>query len=179
MWIRAENSATGESFEGEAENLTDEDILELTDYRIPALAQDQCERAVNDYINNVDLPGVEDGKQAEARAKLYEISKTFIYVGNKVIYVGRKLLDCVLDALDYTLKEYPNTAFGAIFGTIVGFLVPAIPVLGVVLGVLVAAIVAIIGFWHDSEDKNLKREIQRAKLRSKGASRSFKNLRTT
>ena len=178
MWIKAENSATGECFEGEAKNLTDEDIRELTDYRISELASHRTED-VSHYINNVPLPGVKRGEQAEARAKLDEISKTFIYVGNKVIYVGRKLLDCVLDALDYTLKEYPNTTFGAIFGVIIGFLVPAIPVLGVVLGKLVAAIFAVIGFGQDTGGKKLEREIQRAKLRSKRASRSFENLRTS
>lgn len=194
MRINAENSATGERFEGEAEKLTDEDLRELTKFRIPELAQNQSERKIRDYINNAPLPGVEEGRRAEARVQLNEMSKMVIYVGGKIIHVGRKLLDCVLDALDYACKEYPNTTFGVIFGAIVGVLVATIPVLGVVFGTLAAIIVAIIGFWQDIDSKKLDRETERAKLRknknldqgtqrailrAERAIRSFENLRTS
>ena len=173
MRIDAEDLATGKKFTGEAKKLTDEDIRELNDFRIPELRG--TERDVDRYIDNLKIPGGLDvEKWADARVKLKEMSKVIIQVGQFVIYVGRKLLECVR----YVSKKYPNATIGFIFGAIVGGLVSMIPVIGFLIGGLAQIIVPLIGAaiglkadLEDREDRDLKQTIQKEIHR-------FRNLNT-
>lgn len=175
MRIDAEDPATGKKFTGEAEALTKEGIDKLNDLRTPALGG--TERDVDRFIENLDIPGdVPAEKWADARVKLKEMSKMIIEVvidGVKTfIRVGRKILDCIL----YVSKEYPNVTIGLIFGAIISALVAMIPVIGFLIGGLVKIIApligAVMGYWEDLRDKELKRTIQEALA-------EFERLKTT
>ena len=187
MRIVAEDLATGKKFTGEAKKLTDEDIRELNNLR--TLKPGGTKRTLESYIDNLSdeklriFGHLKAGGRAEARRRLYEhlydMSQVVIQVGNKVIFIGLKLLetvfDCARNAANYAFKEYPHTLFGFVFGFIVGALILNIPMIGFLFGALalkIATIIgAVIGYQQDIANKRLERAVLEANLR-------FENLKT-
>jgi len=78
---------------------------------------------------------------ADAKSLLYTFSKATIKVGEYVIKIGRKIIDCV--CLAY--REFPKATFGIVFGGILGALISAIPFIGVFLGPFVTPILMALG----------------------------------
>lgn len=99
------------------------------------------------------------GVSADAKSALYKMSKTTIRVGQQIIKIGRKILDCVANLFN----EFPQAGFGMIFGAIVSYLIGSIPVIGFVfgpfMGPLLIAFGLLGGAYQDIRDKNLARRI--------------------
>ncbi len=113
---------------------------------------DLSDAAVKRMISRLNI-------SADAKSLLYSLSKATIRVGDRVLKMGRKLLDYVC----HLAMQFPNTAFGVILAGVAGTLFSAIPGLGVLLGPIVAPILMLIGFVGgavlDFQDKMLARKI--------------------
>ena len=157
MRIEAQDSETGKTFSGEAENLNEGVLEELTSFEL-------TEQAIHRQIDNLDI-------SADWKQKLHAATRITIKAGQTVIWIGRKILEQVM----ILLRSFPNTSFGLIFGAVVGFLVSTIPVVGFVLGPLVATILMLVGGVH-----GLIQDIQNMMLRRKidDARAAFNSLRT-
>lgn len=96
---------------------------------------------------------------ADAKALLYTLSKTTIVVGERVLKIGRKILDYACKVF----KEFTNTAFGLVLGGVAGALFAAIPGLGQLLGPIISPILVFLGFlggvFLDFKDKMVSRQI--------------------
>jgi hypothetical protein len=108
---------------------------------------------------------------ADAKSMLFSFSRVTIRAGEKIIKIGRKIIDYICRIY----SEFPTASFGMVFGAIAGFLISSIPILGVVLGPLVAPILILLGMVaglsEDLKDKALARKV--AEVNAK-----FKPLKT-
>lgn len=116
---------------------------------------DMSDSAVKRMIDRLNI-------SADAKSLLYSLSKTTVVIGDRIIKIGRKLLDYMC----FLVKEFPNTAFGLILGGVAGALFSAIPGLGTLLGPLVSSILMLVGFVGgvvlDFQDKMLTRKLATA-----------------
>ncbi len=107
---------------------------------------------------------------ADAKAFLASFMDKAIQVGDRILRVGRRIIEIALDFA----KQYPRTTFGLILGLIVSLLISAIPVLGAVLGPLLSPLILLFnlgkGFMEDMREKLVYQEIK------KEATRSFDGL---
>ena len=96
---------------------------------------------------------------ADGKALLYTLSKTTIFIGERVVKIGRKILDYACQLF----KEFPNCGFGLVLGGIAGALFTAIPGLGVLLGPILSPILVLLGFlggiFLDFKDKMISSQI--------------------
>lgn len=103
-------------------------------------------------IDNLDI-------SADAKALLYNLSRTAIVIGEKIMPIGRKILDYAVRFF----AEYPNAGFGLVLGAVAAALFTAIPGLGQLLGPLISPILVFLGFLAgahlDFRDKLTKRKV--------------------
>ncbi len=113
------------------------------------------DRRIDQYIDSLDI-------SADAKALLASIMNTTIRVGEKILRIGKRILELVIALV----KQFPNTTFGLILGLLVGMLVASIPLLGFVFGALVKPIAILfglaVGYKEDLLDKALDRKIAEA-----------------
>lgn len=113
---------------------------------------DLSDSAIKRMIDRLDI-------SADAKSLLYSLSKASILIGERIVKIGRKILDYVCKML----KEFPHTALGLILGGVAAALFSAIPGLGFLLGPLISPILMLVGFVGgvviDFQDKMLTRKI--------------------
>jgi len=154
--IRGNNPETGEEFEDQAENIEKEFIESMSFFEM-------ADEEIKKFIDNLNV-------SADVKALLHSFSKATLRIGERIVKIGRKIIEFV----GKVFREFPNASFGLIFGAIAGFLISSIPILGLVLGPLVTPILMalglIAGVVEDIKDKGLARKI--AEINAK-----FDNLR--
>ena len=105
-----------------------------------------------------------DGMQISADAKLLlsRVSNIVVQIGDKLIAVGRRLLEVAL----FIAHEFPMAGIGIVFGLLLGTLAGAIPLLGVILGPLLTPLAVafglVTGVIEDLKDRALQRRIDEA-----------------
>lgn len=99
---------------------------------------------------------------ADAKAFLRVFMDKAIQVGDRILRVGRRIIEIALDFA----KQYPRTTFGLILGLIVSLLISAIPVLGAILGPLLNPLILLFalgkGFMEDMRDHDISQKIKEA-----------------
>ena len=158
MRIEAQDTKSGKSFSAEAPEL-DKNVIDGF-FGTFSVSDEDIKRS----IENLAI-------SADAKAVLFQISKTTIRASGLVVRIGRKILDVIC----FLLREFPYMTFGAIFAVVVGMLVTSIPVIGFVIGPLFTAFAIptgiVLGLIEDIEERSVKRRIREATL-------SFEKLRT-
>lgn len=153
MKISGKNPESGEQVQIENDKIDNNFIKTMSIF-------DVSEEKVKVIINKLDI-------SADAKSMLFTFSKATIRMGEKIIKIGRKIIDYICRVF----SDFPSASFGLIFGAIAGFLISTIPILGVVLGPLFTPIAIIfglvIGIKEDLKDKNLARKIQEVNLKFK------------
>jgi len=118
-------------------------------------------------VQNLDIP-------AEAKAILVKLVDLTVTVGNRVLAIGKRILELTL----YILREFPNAAAGLVIGAVIGFAFNFIPVLGSFISSIVtplfAALGLAVGFWRDLQDRALKMRIEQEVISQFGALRDLK-----
>jgi len=139
------------------EKVLERRISPLTWKRIEELLESQDivpKEKVIYAIQNLNIP-------AEAKAILVKIADFTITVGNRVLSIGKRILEIIL----YLIREYPNTTIGVIVGASIGFAIDMIPVIGWIFGPIIKplciALGFAVGFWRDMKDKSLKEKTER------------------
>lgn len=127
MKVKGIDPNTGNEVEVEIENPEGGFFEAMRDF-------DMSDDGIKRLIDKLDI-------SADSKSLLYTFSKATVKVGEYVIKIGRKILDCVCLAF----REYPKATFGIVFGAILGALVSAIPIIGVVLGPIVTPILMALG----------------------------------
>jgi len=145
MLVEAVTDETGKIFSQEIPSVTSS-VLEM----IAEL--DFSDERIRDILDRLSI-------SADAKSLLYAISKTTLRVGQTIVKIGRKIIDCIVRLIE----EFPNAGLGIVIGGILGYLVSAIPVIGFLLGAVVTPLFAAIGFaggaFLDVHDKLLARRI--------------------
>lgn len=145
MKIIGKNQETGEEFQKDSENVNNDFIEDMSIF-------DMGEEKIKEIIDGLDV-------SADVKSMLYSFSKATIRAGEKIIKIGRKIIDYICRVF----TEFPSASFGLVFGAIAGFLIASIPVLGVVLGPLFTPIAMVLGLIgglkEDLKDKELARRI--------------------
>lgn len=129
------------------------DAPELDDAAIDALnSQSFTRKQVHRIIDNMSV-------SADAKSILNSIVDTSIQVGEKIIQIGKKIFEIVIELL----KAYPKASMGAVIGLLVGGLISAIPIIGFIVGSLVQpllpALGLAVGWMQDLGDDALTRKI--------------------
>ena len=139
------NTKTGETFETEANDISDSFIKSMAAFEI-------SETGVKRLIDNLNI-------SADAKLALHAVTNITIKAGELVLKIGRKIIDFICTVFN----EFPNASFGMIFGLIMGALISAIPIIGAVFSPIVMPIVLAlgitIGMKEDLKDKALARKI--------------------
>lgn len=60
---------------------------------------------------------------ADAKAIIFDISEVCATVGDQIFVIGRYVVSFILDLV----RQFPNTAFGAVVGFVVSSLIASIP----------------------------------------------------
>src|SRR5690606_32094335 len=125
----------------------------LDESTIDALSsQTYTRRQVRQMIDNMNV-------SADAKSLLNKIAETAIQVGERIIHIGKKILEYVIELV----KSYPKATFGLILGLVLGGLVTAIPVIGFLFGWLLQPLLPALGLalgWKaDINDSALKKRI--------------------
>lgn len=145
MKIKGVNPETGVEYESESERVNEEFMRDMSKF-------DLSNDSIKKFIDNLNI-------SADAKALLYSFSKATIKVGERILKLGRKIIDFVVKIY----QEYPSASFGLVFGAIVGFLVASIPIIGAVLGPIFFPISVALGLLkgveEDLKDKGLLRKI--------------------
>ncbi len=145
MRLTATNCETGETLEVDASEVDVSFIEMLAEF-------DFSDEKVKSIIDNLDV-------SADIKVLLYKFSKVTIYVGERMVKIGRKIMDFVCAVR----KEYPHASFGLVFGAIVGALISSIPIIGFALGGIATPILMTFGLIgglnEDLKDKDLERRI--------------------
>lgn len=125
-------------------------------------SQELPKRKLERGINNLPI-------SADAKAFLALFMDKAIQVGDRILRVGRRIIEIALDFA----KQYPRTTFGLILGLIVSMLISSIPILGAILGPLLNPLILLFalgkGFVEDMRDHDLYQKIE--------AIRSFDGLK--
>ena len=154
MKIVAVNPESKETQEVEISEFSDNDLDILQTLHFPENMNP--EGAVRSYIEGQDIPADQKAKYWE---KLKVLAQAVLQVGDKVIFVGRKILDFIL----HLLKSYPNLAIGLALGAVFGSLIAGIPVIGFLIGTVAKIFLPLIGgflgFKEDLADRAFKRRI--------------------
>ena len=135
--IKFQNPETGK-MESKTIAITDIQLQQIEKESQPILADDKIQQ----LLDNMDI-------SAEMKVLLDKIKNFTITFGNKVIKIGKKVIEFLIGIY----LKYPNTVKGAILGTILGFLLSSIPIIGVLFSwaiPLLAIIGAAKGFFEDS-----------------------------
>lgn len=138
----------GRTVEFEAPNLNAETIEALN-------SETYTRKQTKRIIDNMNI-------SADAKSLLSSIANTVIFVGEKIIQLGKKIIEIVMEMM----KSFPNATFGMLLGLLLGTLVAAIPIIGVALGAFVTPIAAAFGLasgWmSDFQNATLKQKIMEA-----------------
>jgi len=93
---------------------------------------------------------------ADIKLLLNHLLETTIAVGDKIVQIGSKIIDFVLDFA----KSYPGVTLGVVVALVLAFLVNSIPVLGPVLAPILTPLLLIIGVGlgalNDLTDSSMK-----------------------
>ena len=150
MKVEIKNPKTGEIKIAELRENTSDIFEELESKR---LSDDMLVREIN------DMP-FDKAISQDAKIKLDMIKDLTLKIGDKVLNVGRKILECII----VLYKNYPKTAVGLVIGTVAGIVFSSIPILGWALGWIVAPLCALFGlgagFWMDMQEISLKRQVE-------------------
>jgi len=133
-------------------------------YKITADQFSQFEELLKERVTDNVLNGYIDSFNISADAKvlLHSLQSIVITVGEKVVAIGKKLLEVLL----VLTRKFPNTAFGIIVAVFLGLLVSAIPLVGVLLAGILKPLLLIfgiaVGAKNDMKDMSLKQAINDA-----------------
>ena len=145
MKISGKNPESGEEFNTESDNIDNEFVESMSIF-------DMAEGKIKKIIDELNI-------SADAKSMLFSFSKVTIRAGEKIIQIGRKIIDYICRVF----TEFPSASFGIVFGAIAGFLISTIPFLGVVLGPIFTPIAMILGLvgglGEDLKDKALARRV--------------------
>jgi len=78
---------------------------------------------------------------ADAKAILSQIAEASAKVGERLIYVGRHVLSFIFDLM----RQFPNTAFGAIAGFVISALIASVPFVGAALATFLGPLLIALG----------------------------------
>jgi hypothetical protein len=105
------------------------------------------------HVDNLPLP-------AEAKAILVKLVDLTVTIGNRVLAIGKKIIEMIL----YLVKRYPNTTIGLVVGAFLGALISSIPFIGWILSPIITPLSLVlgglIGLWRDLKDQSLRNEIK-------------------
>ena len=105
------------------------------------------------HIDNLPLP-------AEVKAILVKLIDLTVTIGNKVLAIGKKILEMIL----YLVRNFPNTTIGLLVGAFLGALISSIPFIGWILSSIVTplsiALGGLVGLWNDLKNQSLRKEIK-------------------
>jgi len=94
---------------------------------------------------------------ADAKVLLDYLKNTVIKVGNKVLQIGRKIIEVIITFI----KKYPNATIGLIIGLVLSSLISSIPILGLILSPIVNLLLPLLGFtigliqdWKKEAERN-------------------------
>ncbi len=145
MQISATNFETGEKFEADLDGVEDEGILDFFNI-------DLSDEAIKRKINNLNI-------SADAKSMLFSIAKGTVLIGQKILQIGRKILDVIFQII----KDFPNMTAGAIICIVLSMLVSSIPIIGFIfgplLGPLLIAFGIAVGAKEDLKNAHLQRRI--------------------
>ena len=145
MKISGKNPESGEEFNTESDNIDNEFVESMSIF-------DMAEGKIKKIIDELNI-------SADAKSMLFSFSKVTIRAGEKIIQIGRKIIDYICRVF----TEFPSASFGIVFGAIAGFLISFIPIIGVVLGPIFTPIAMILGLvgglGEDLKDKALARRV--------------------
>lgn len=145
MKVSGKNPESGEQFNAESNYIDNEFVESMSIFGM-------AEEKIKEIIDRLDI-------SADAKSMLFSFSKATIRVGEKIIKIGRKIIDYICRVF----TEFPSASFGMVFGAIAGFLISSIPILGVVLGPLFTPIAMVLGLVtglkEDLKDKALARRV--------------------
>ena len=145
MKVIGKSQETGEEFQNNSATVDDKFIESMSLF-------DLTEKKLKEVLDGLDV-------SADVKSMLWSFSRVTIQAGQKIIKIGRKIIDYICRVF----SEYPSTSFGLVFGAIAGFLIASIPILGVVLGPVFTPIAMAIGLIgglkEDLTDKALERRI--------------------
>ncbi|NLI96078.1 MAG: hypothetical protein GX436_05070 [Synergistaceae bacterium] len=95
----------------------------------------------------------------ETKSFLKSLCETTVKVGKTVLFVGRKLVEVLIEGI----RRFPNTAAGIVIGGVLGALAMQIPLIGWLLGWLMPVLMFIgggLGFLEDLKDQRARRELR-------------------
>ena len=79
---------------------------------------------------------------ADAKSLLMDVARVTVKIGTRILQIGRCILSFAVD----TIRNYPNTSFGAVIALVLSSLVAAIPLVGPILAPLLAPLLLAFGF---------------------------------
>lgn len=138
---------------------------EVIEKRIPILAWKKIEEILGTQdivpkdkvlyaIQNLKIP-------AEAKAILVKIADITLTIGNRVISIGKRILELTL----YFIREFPNAATGAVVGLVIGLAFNFIPWIGHFVSSIVTPLFSAlglgIGILRDIRERALREKIKR------------------
>jgi len=145
MLVEAIAKGPGQTFSEEIPSITSSILEMFADL-------DFTDKKIKEVLDRLNV-------SADAKSALYAVSKATLRIGQTVVKIGRKIIDCIVKLIE----EFPTAGLGLIIGGILGFLVGAIPVLGFLLGPIVTPIFMAIGIVGgvamDIHDKLLAKRI--------------------
>jgi hypothetical protein len=113
---------------------------------------DMSDASIRRMIDNLNI-------SADTKSLLYQLAKCTLLIGDRIVKVGRKIIDSVCELV----RQFPTASFGAILGGIAGTLITSIPIIGQILGPIVTAILMalgiVVGGYLDFRDKLIDRKI--------------------
>jgi len=108
-------------------------------------------------IQNLNIP-------AEAKAILVKIADMTLTIGNRVLSIGKRILELTL----YFIREFPNATTGAVVGLVIGLAFNFIPWVGhFISGIVTPLFVALglgIGILRDIREKSMREKIKQELL---------------
>lgn len=145
MKVSGKNPQSGKEFNIELDSVDSDFVESMSTFEMD-------EEKIKRLIDGLDI-------SADAKSMLFSFSRVTIRAGEKIIKIGRKIIDYICRIY----SEFPTASFGMVFGAIAGFLISSIPILGVVLGPLVTPILILLGMVaglnEDLKDKLLARKV--------------------
>jgi len=141
MIINATNPETGEKIEIDAPDLSQDELESL-------IKSYKTVDEIHRYLNNLDI-------SADAKILLSKILNTTMKVGGKIIEIGKKVLEIIIDLAG----KYPNTTFGLVAALLVTALVSSIPLFGYLFGLFISPLLIafglVAGFSADMKDSSI------------------------
>lgn len=94
---------------------------------------------------------------ADLKTILQKMSKFTKKIGDKVIQIGKIVLNIIINILKDIKQKFPNMIIGAVIGLILGLIISTIPVLGWLLGGIIVPLCTVaggvLGFLADMKKK--------------------------